>query len=148
MAQKQGSIRIGPVTILVLIIVLCLSVMAVLSLATAHAESSITKRQVESTTALYENEIEGQTFLAELDGALAHARATNASVESALATLDLPADTTYENGVFTTSFEQPNGRRLDIQLAIPSADSYGIVYWRATTEWSDEDPDQVFWSKS
>lgn len=148
MASRQSAVRIGPVTILVLIIVLCLSVMAVLSLATAHAEKAITNRQVESTTALYENEIEGQTFLAQLDGALAHARATNGTVASALASLDLPEDSTFENGVLSLAFTQDNGRRLDIQLSIPSTSSYGIVSWRASTDWDETDPDQVFWSTS
>lgn len=148
MAHRQSSVRIGPVTILVLIIVLCLSVMAVLSLATVHAENAVTARQVESTSALYENEVEGQTFLAELDGALAQARASNGSVESALAQLDLPADTTYEGGVLRAGFVQPNGRRLDIELAIPSTSVYEIISWRATTEWEESDPDQVFWSQS
>ena len=35
---KQGSVRIGPVSILVLIIILCLAVMAVLTLITSEAE--------------------------------------------------------------------------------------------------------------
>ena len=55
---KQGSVRIGPVSILVLIIILCLAVMAVLTLITSEAEESITVRQEESTTAFYANEAE------------------------------------------------------------------------------------------
>ena len=61
---KQGSERIGPVSILVLIIILCLAVMAVLTLITSEAEESITVRQEESTTAFYANEAEAQEYLA------------------------------------------------------------------------------------
>ena len=68
---RQGSVRIGPVSILVLIIILCLAVMAVLTLVTAEAEESITVRQEESTTAFYANEAEAQEYLARLDGLLA-----------------------------------------------------------------------------
>lgn len=75
---KQGSVRIGPVSILVLIIILCLAVMAVLTLITSEAEESITVRQEESTTAFYANEAEAQEYLARLDGLLARANSAHA----------------------------------------------------------------------
>lgn len=146
MASRQGSVRIGPVSILVLIIVLCLAVMAVLTVTTSEAEESITTRQRDATTALYANEAAAQEFLADLDSRLALARFANTSVETALALLDIPEGWTYEDGVLTVAFVQDNGRRLDIELAIPSTAGYEIMAWRATTEWSEEDPDKVFWS--
>ncbi len=146
MASRQGSVRIGPVSILVLIIVLCLAVMAVLTVTTSEAEESITTRQRDATTALYANEAAAQEFLADLDSRLALARSANTSVETALALLDIPEGWTYEDGVLTVAFVQDNGRRLDIELAIPSTAGYEIMAWRATTEWSEEDPDKVFWS--
>lgn len=142
MARQQGSVRIGPVSILVVIIILCLAVMAVLALTTAEAEESITTRQEESTTALYANEAEAQVFLAQLDDALA----SNSSVRAALDTLDLPEGAVYENGVLEVAFVQENGRRLDIELSISANASYEIMAWRATTEWNEEDPDKIFWS--
>lgn len=146
MASRQGSVRIGPVSILVLIIILCLAVMAVLTVTTSEAEESITTRQEESIATMYANEAEAQTFLADLDSMLALARSVNTSVETALALLDLPEGWTYENGVLSLAFVQDNGRRLDIELALPSTAGYEIMAWRATTEWSEEDPDKVFWS--
>lgn len=146
MASRQGSVRIGPVSILVLIIVLCLAVMAVLTVTTSEAEESITTRQRDATTALYANEAAAQEFLADLDSRLALARSANTSVETALALLDIPEGWIYEDGVLTVAFVQDNGRRLDIELAIPSTAGYEIMAWRATTEWSEEDPDKVFWS--
>lgn len=145
MAGRQGAVRIGPVSILVLTIMLCLSVMAVLAFTTAEAEKSITFRQEKSTAEMYANELEGQTFLAHLDEALA----TSSSVSAALASLDLPEGTTFENNVLKVAFEQAGGRRLDIELEIPSnASSYRVVAWRASTEWNEDDPDMVFWSGS
>ncbi len=148
MASKQGAVRIGPVSILVVIIVLCLAVMAVLAFTTSEAEKSITMRQEESTTALYANEAEAQKFLAGLDAALADARRSGASVNTALVALGLPDDARYEDGVLTVAFVQDNGRRLDIKLRIATTASYEIMEWRATTEWNEEDPDMVFWSSS
>ena len=142
---RQGSVRIGPVSILVLIIILCLAVMAVLTLVT-EAEESITVRQEESTTAFYANEAEAQEYLARLDGLLARANGAHANVLSAIEVSDAPDGYTYENGVLSISFEQDNGRRLDIELSIPTTAGYEIISWRASTEWNEEDPDKVFWS--
>ena len=129
---RQGSVRIGPVSILVLIIILCLAVMAV--------------RQEESTTAFYANEAEAQEYLARLDGLLARANGAHANVLSAIEVSDAPDGYTYENGVLSISFEQDNGRRLDIELSIPTTAGYEIISWRASTEWNEEDPDKIFWS--
>ena len=143
---RQGSVRIGPVSILVLIIILCLAVMAVLTLVTAEAEEAITVRQEESTMAFYANEAEAQEYLARLDGLLARAHGAQANVLSAIEVSDAPDGYTYENGILSISFEQENGRRLDIELSIPTTAGYEIIAWRASTEWSEEDPDKVFWS--
>lgn len=70
MAKPHGSVRIGPISLFALIIILCLSVLAVLSITTARAELSITQRQADTTTETYQLERVGQTFLAEVDGAL------------------------------------------------------------------------------
>lgn len=144
MTGRQGAVRMGPVSILVLTIMLCLAVMAVLALTTAQAEESITQRQEESTVEMYQNELEGQMFLARLDAALA----SSPSVASALASLDLPEGSTFENNVLAVSFMQPGGRRLDIKLAIPNKSAYQVIAWQASTEWNEEDPDMVFWSNS
>lgn len=142
MAGRQGSVRNGPVSILVLVIVLCLAVMAVLALTTSMAEKSITERQAASTSEMYANELEGQTLLAHLDAALKRAP----TVSAALNSLDLPEGWTYENGIFEVMFEQPGGRQLSIELSIPSTSSYEIISWRTSTEWNEDDPDIVFWS--
>lgn len=70
MAKPHGSVRIGPISLFTLIIILCLSVLAVLSLTTARAELSITERQAATTTETYQLEQAGQKFLSEVDGAL------------------------------------------------------------------------------
>lgn len=146
MASKQGAVRIGPVSILVVIIILCLAVMAVLTLVTAEAEKSITARQEESTTAMYANEVLAQEFLAQLDAKLARAQGTETGVRAVLDQVGLPEGAVYEDGVLHLEFIQENGRRLDVELSLPNTDAYEILEWRATTEWNEEDPDKIFWS--
>jgi hypothetical protein len=64
-------VRIGPISLFTLIIILCLAVLAVLSITTARAELSITERQAATTTETYQLEVQGQEFVAAVDGALA-----------------------------------------------------------------------------
>ena len=71
MARPHGSLRIGPISLFTLIIILCLAVLAVLSITTARAELSITERQAATTTETYQLEVQGQEFVAAVDGALA-----------------------------------------------------------------------------
>lgn len=71
MAKPHGSVRIGPISLFTLIIILCLAVLAVLSVTTARAELSITERQAATTTETYQLETAAQQFVAEVDAALA-----------------------------------------------------------------------------
>lgn len=71
MARPHGSVRIGPISLFTLIIILCLAVLAALSITTARAELSITERQAATTTETYQLEVQGQEFVAAVDGALA-----------------------------------------------------------------------------
>ena len=63
MARPHGSVRIGPISLFTLIIILCLAVLAVLSVTTARAELSVTERQAATTTETYQLEVRGQEFL-------------------------------------------------------------------------------------
>lgn len=75
MAKPHGSVRIGPISLFTLIIILCLAVLAVLSVTTARAELSITERQAATTTETYQLEVQAQEFAAEVDAALAQGAA-------------------------------------------------------------------------
>ncbi|NCA31622.1 S4A5 electrogenic sodium bicarbonate cotransporter 4 [Adlercreutzia muris] len=83
MARPHGSVRIGPISLFTLIIILCLAVLAVLSVTTARAELSVTERQAATTTETYQLEVRGQEFLAAVDGSLATGGA--AALEAVLA---------------------------------------------------------------
>lgn len=82
MAKPHGSVRIGPISLFTLIIVLCLAVLAVLSVTTSLAELSTTERQAATTTETYQLEDVGQQFVANVDAALAQG---DAAVDDVLA---------------------------------------------------------------
>lgn len=83
MAKPHGSVRIGPISLFTLIIILCLSVLAVLSVTTARAEYSITQRQADTTTETYQLESAGQSFVSRVDGILSEVRRAGGSVGAA-----------------------------------------------------------------
>lgn len=67
MAKAHGSVRIGPISLLTLVIILCLAVMAVLTIATAQASSNLTQRQANAVNILYGDEVAGQGFVSQVD---------------------------------------------------------------------------------
>lgn len=98
MAKPHGSVRIGPISLFTLIIILCLAVLAVLSLTTARAELSITERQAATTTETYQLERVGQTFLSEVDSALKQGDLTAVLPEWGIAEGAAPADAAAAEG--------------------------------------------------
>lgn len=82
MAKPHGSVRIGPISLFTLIIILCLSVLAVLSVTTAQAEYSITQRQADTTTETYQLESAGQALVSRVDGVLAGVRQAGSTLNS------------------------------------------------------------------
>lgn len=70
MARRKSPVRMGPISIFVLVIIICLAVMGTLAFATSRAQVSIEERQEEITQATYANEVAAQQFLAALDSTL------------------------------------------------------------------------------
>lgn len=171
MASARGSVRMGPVSLFALVIVICLAVLAVLTLVTARASEHRAERQAESVQALYSNESAGQALLASLDTWLADERDAGATQAYALEDLDgvLPdlaaqaaadagasaADASLvptvdavsvdtDNAVVSVRFVTPSGRALDIELGITDDLSYEVEAWRATTLWTEDTSDTVW----
>ena len=67
--RGRGSVRIGPISLFALVIILCLAVMAVLSVTTAQATYAAAERQASFTADTYANERAGQEFAADIDAA-------------------------------------------------------------------------------
>ena len=60
------KVRLGSISILLTVILLCVTVLAVLSLTTARADAVLANRYAAATTDYYELQNEGQAFLAEV----------------------------------------------------------------------------------
>lgn len=74
MSASHGSVRMDPISLFTLLIVLCLAVMAVLSVTTSQATYVLAQRQANATVALYANETAAQNLVAHIDQTLSQAR--------------------------------------------------------------------------
>ncbi len=119
--------RIGPISLFALVIILCLAVMAVLSVTTAQATYAAAERQASFTADTYANERAGQEFAASIDAALAPVRAAGGGLAETLAAVRaaLPAGAELDGSTVKAEFTADSGRALavvlDIQRTPPTA---------------------------
>ena len=148
-SKKTTTVRMGPITLLVFVITLCLAVMATLSVSTARANAASTTRQAAFTADMYANETAAQTFVAAIDGALANG---TDGVSAALPTLAQHATAQLDGGTctaelqgntLTATFERASGRQLMIELTLTDT-SYKITKWKTATDWK-EDKSETLW---
>ncbi len=148
-AQKLSGIRIGPITILVFVIALCIAVLATLAITTARANTASTERQIAFTNDTYTNEVAAQTMLSYVDASLASG--VN-SVRNNLNTIKQQTQSACSNTTVTmaltgttldATFETPSGRQLMVQLEL-SGSTYKIVKWKTATNWEEENTDTLW----
>lgn len=152
--KRDGSVRMGPISVFSLVVILCLAVMAVLAVTTAQAAYTASEKQARFTTDTYLNEQAAQNFVAEVDGALSHVRSGNGSgnLKSAMAAVGDVAksydDATLTKNQVKANFITENGRTLSVVLTIHNDATYEISQWRAATQWNETDSGEVLWSGS
>lgn len=158
---SRGSVRMGPVSLLTLVIALCLAVMAVLAISSAKATYASTQRQASFTTETYVLEQAGQRLLANADAATSLADAspklllkgTDAdSVDADIAfgktgdgaATQAAAQSTQDADV-TCVFTAESGKTLTIQLA-QDGTKCRVLEWQMDMTWNESDGNDVLWS--
>lgn len=146
--RGRGSVRIGPISLFALVIILCLAVMAVLSVTTAQATYAAAERQATFTSDTYANESAAQQFVSEMDAVLAQVREAGGGTSEALAALErvLPENAKLEGMQIEAEFTTDSGRTLTIDLEIHANATYTITAWKATTLWTNDSPGEALWS--
>lgn len=151
--RSSGNVRMGPVGIFTLIILICLSVMAVLTAVTAHASLASAEKQAAYTETTYDNESKGWSIISIVDEYLdrLRSRGMDAQVAATLVTTDInnrhipnTSAVSFANkiGIAITA---DNGRKLDILLDITNDLKPSITSWTVTTEPQSEGNDDVLW---
>lgn len=149
--QREGTVRIGSITVFALVIIVCMAVLAVLATSTAHSSLVLSQRQAAATKELYLDETAAQVFLANLDDTLAAADGDPAA--TATDRLPLLLDRTREamggrvatearaeDGTIFAEFTCAGGRTLKIAVTMLPDGSYRIDRWRMTAVENEEQP--------
>ena len=147
--RKLSGIRIGPITILVFVITLCIAVLATLSVTTARANTASTERQISFTNDVYANETAAQTMLSLVDAALADGtdgvRTNLNAIEKEMQTVARPgsATITLSGNTLNALFETDSGRQLIVELKL-SRSTYEIVKWKTAMNWKEENNEKLW----
>ena len=143
-SQGQGTIRIGPLSLIALVIILCLSVLAVLSVSTSRASTTESQKQLEFVQSTYANEVAGQEFLAVVDGQLALAKANGLTIDETMANVEaaIPSVANVSGRTVSIAFAAVAGHILNIELYINDDYTYTVALWKNATTWSDEYHDE------
>lgn len=153
MARSSGNVRMGPVGIFTMIILLCLSVMAVLTAVTAHASYASAEKQASYATATYDNESQGWEAVAIVDDALARTQISRHDAEFGALFAAASVNTKFvegmsavaENSKVHITISAENGRQLDITIDVTPQLQAIITSWTVTTEPESHANDDVLW---
>ncbi|WP_087205164.1 hypothetical protein [Collinsella sp. An268] len=173
-APAAGSVRMGPISIFTLVIVLCLAVLAVLSITTARADAALAARQASFTQDDYANERVAQMFAAEAADVLATLAPSTAPEDAAsalaaaapelaarteasapagttvTATIGAGTDATAGTGAtaadaaLVLTVAAPSGRTLTATFAVDSGAALTITSWQPATTWTEDTTDTLW----
>lgn len=124
-------VRTGAMTLLITAVLICLAVLAVLSLATARADLAMAERSLSGLQSRGTAEQQGQEYLAQLDAALKQGSA-------------LPEAAVQEDGSIRAELTLEDGTlRIVVQPKEPDQEdsaAYRILSWEFDSSW---EPDQT-----
>lgn len=123
--------RLGSVLVLFTVTVLCVVVLATLSLETARADLAVANRAAETTQQVYEIEKLGQEWLAQAYAALPNAETTES----------LPV---WKNGKAKTQLKT-DSRLLDITLCMQQDGTVQIEQWENYPRWQQDTVMEDLW---
>lgn len=124
---QHRPVRAGALTLLITTVLLCMAVLAVLSLSTARADEALADKNLQTLQLNAEAERVGQEWLAQLDAACR----TSA---------DLPEQAVrQEDGTVTAQLALSGTNTLRLVLRVEDG-SYTILRWQVLSEW---DPTQT-----
>ena len=141
--NATGSVRMGPITLISFVIILCLAVLSVLAVTTAMATDTEADRQVQSSNARYALEMQAQEYLADADAWLADN--AGAGISGTVAELSQWADGDITGDDSFTAVFTESGRTLTVGLRITPDMHYEITQWTISSDWSTRD-EETLWT--
>lgn len=123
------GMNIGSSSIMLIFVILCLISFAVLSIVSAHADSKLTRKVLERTTAYYEACNEAETALAGVDNTLQNIYASSANEEDYFKTVG-------HNKSYAIPISDLQTLQVTIEILYPVHDDdtfYRITNWQVIT---------------
>ena len=131
--MESRPVRLGWLSLLLTVVILCLATLSVLSFSTARADWAQAQKQALQTDSVYALECAGQQWLAALDAALSEAQ-DEASLDALL-----PPDTVRTGSRVSTLQTGADGRSLSIAAELTADGGYRVVQWCQSAEWAGEE---------
>lgn len=126
-AYQHRPVRAGALTLLLTTVLLCMAVLAVLSVETARADLALAEKSLQTLQKNAQAEQVGQTWLAELDAACRSGQA-------------LPKEAVVqEDGTVQADLSLPDGDTLHLVLRVQGA-SYAVLRWQTVSRWDPAQP--------
>lgn len=161
--KRADNVRIGPISLITLIIVVCMAVMGVLAISTSVATKTISDRQADATQRLYLDERSGQEFVAGVDAVLVGVRASGGGAQDGARAVDRVLDDISEdaraaadgrvectasvNGTSVAAeFVCENTRLLSIAITIRDDATYRIDEWKMASVQNEPDAMGLLWA--
>lgn len=128
--METKKVRLGSISLLVTVILLCVIVLAVLSISTVRGDLLLAEHTAESVSDWYELQNDGQRWLAQVDQVLSQHPWEECDGY-------LPEGTSRDEDQIAVTLNR-EGRTLQIELVRDEDASYHIARWVETTDWEEE----------
>ena len=136
--MKQEPIRTGWLSLIVMVVVVCLAVLAVLSLVTARAMLATAQKQADYVQQTYELEMLGQQWLSQVETVCSEA----SSEEELLA--ELPEGTRVDGDLLRYVAQNSDERQLSIAVQLEDR-QIRVVEWRQVRQWQETENIGQLW---
>lgn len=138
--MESKKVRVGSVSLLFTVIMICVVVLSILSISTVRADWSLSQRTAESVSSWYDLQNEGQRWLSQLDGVLRKHPWKDCDAF-------LPEGARRKGNAIETVLEQDN-RSLHIEVRQANLKKEGVrfhvVRWREVVDWEDDQTMKLF----
>lgn len=139
-------VKLGSLTLLLTVVLICLATLSVLALSTARADYALANKHAEMIQRVYAADGLAQKFLADMDDALRQAAMEKGDAYyTALGKL-LPEGAELDGDVINALIKDGEGRQVTIALDISEKDSYRVIRFTPSVEWELESTMEGLWN--
>jgi hypothetical protein len=139
--------RVGPMSVILLVVVIALDAMAVLAVTSARSNLIASNNQAVFCSATYDTETAAQELCAVVDSTLAAARQSGIDPVAYLSdnlptngiqridTTDLDIETSMDGNILSISISDDRQRTLTVELTVDIDGTYTITRWQTLGDW-------------